>query len=228
MNRGYIKVWRKIADNDILKNHKYCAFFLWSLTKASHKEKTIIIGGQSVHILPGQFILGRKSASLALGMSEQEIRTCLKLAQNLEFLTIKSTNKFSIISVINWDIYQGSDYDDQPADQPTSNQQATNKQPQIKNVKNYKNNTYAQNEFETFYQAYPKHKAKGAALKAWKNIKGEMPPIDSILKAIEDQKRSEDWQKDNGQFIPYPATWINQRRWEDEVTPITTKKAAIW
>ena len=125
MNRGYIKVWRKIADNDILQNHKYCAFFLWALTKAAHKEKTIIVGGQSVHLLPGQFIFGRKSAAKALGMSEQEIRTCLKLSQNLDFLTTKATNKFTIISIINWDIYQGSDSDEQPSEQPTSNQQAT-------------------------------------------------------------------------------------------------------
>ena len=48
MNRGYVKVWRKIQDNGILKNHRYCAFVLWSLTKASHKRINIIVGCQPV------------------------------------------------------------------------------------------------------------------------------------------------------------------------------------
>ena len=41
--------------------------------------------------------------------------------------------------------------------------------------------------------------------------------IDIMLKAIEVQKKSEQWQRDNGQYIPHPSTWLNQRRWEDEM-----------
>ena len=140
MKRGYVKVWRKIQDNDILKNHRYCAFFLWSLTKASHKRINIIVGYQPVTLEPGQFVFGRRVAAEELGMSEQEIRTCIELAKKADFLTIKSTNKFSIITIINWHIYQGSDIDDQPASQPTSNQQATTN----KNDKNVKKKTPAE------------------------------------------------------------------------------------
>lgn len=137
MNRGYVKVWRKIQDNGILKNHKYCAFVLWSLTKASHKRINIIVGCQPVTLEPGQFVFGRRIAAKELGMSEQEIRTCIELAKKADFLTIKSTNKFSIITIIKWHLYQGSDINEQPSDQPTSNQQATTN----KNVKNVKNKT---------------------------------------------------------------------------------------
>lgn len=125
MNRGYVKVWRKIQDTEILKNHRYCAFFLWSLTKASHKRINIIVGCQPITLEPGQFVFGRRIAAKELGMSEQEIRTCIELAKKADFLTIKSTNKFSIITIINWPIYQGSDIDNQPANQPTTNQQLT-------------------------------------------------------------------------------------------------------
>ena len=41
--------------------------------------------------------------------------------------------------------------------------------------------------------------------------------LEEMLQAIEEQKKSNDWQKDNGQFIPYPYTWLNQGRWKDEV-----------
>jgi predicted phage replisome organizer len=68
--------------------------------------------------------------------------------------------------------------------------------------------------FDRFWTAYPKKVGKEAARKAMAKVKA---PIETILTAIEQQKRSEQWTKDNGQFIPNPATWLNQGRWEDEL-----------
>lgn len=68
--------------------------------------------------------------------------------------------------------------------------------------------------FDVFWQAYPRKTGKAAARKAFDKAK---PPLDVVLKAIEAQKHSAQWQRDNGQYIPYPATWLNQGRWEDEV-----------
>ncbi len=69
--------------------------------------------------------------------------------------------------------------------------------------------------FSEFWQAYPKKTAKQAAIKAWNKIKPDAELQQAILNALEQQKRSVQWQKDGGQFIPYPATWLNGRRWED-------------
>ena len=118
----------------MLKNHKYCAFVLWALTKASHKTITVLVGCQPVTLQPGQFVFGRRMAADELGMTEQEIRTIIGLAKKVNFSTNKSTNKFSIITIINWHIYQCQDADCQPTDQPTTNQQLTTN----KNVKNEK------------------------------------------------------------------------------------------
>ncbi len=73
------------------------------------------------------------------------------------------------------------------------------------------------NNFDTFYLAYPRHIAKQSALKAWNKLKPTQPLLETILSAIEKQKRSPQWTKDDGQYIPHPATWLNQKRWEDEV-----------
>lgn len=73
-----------------------------------------------------------------------------------------------------------------------------------------------QSGFEVFWLAYPKKKAKGDAQRAWSKLKPNADLTDSILQAIEAQKTAEDWTKENGKFIPYPATWLNSRRWEDE------------
>ena len=68
--------------------------------------------------------------------------------------------------------------------------------------------------FDEFWKAYPKKVGKEAARKAFGKVK---VPIESLLTAIERQKCSDQWTKDNGQYIPNPATWLNQGRWEDEL-----------
>jgi len=67
------------------------------------------------------------------------------------------------------------------------------------------------NEFELFWKEYPRHENKAGALKSWKKIEVE---LNVILKAIEQQKKSKQW-KDG--VYPHASTWLNQRRWEDEI-----------
>lgn len=70
--------------------------------------------------------------------------------------------------------------------------------------------------FEQFWAAYPKKRSKGAARKAWDKLRVDSTMLATILQAIQRAKQSDDWQKDGGQYIPYPATWINAVGWEDE------------
>jgi len=70
--------------------------------------------------------------------------------------------------------------------------------------------------FENFWTAYPKKTGKGAAWAAWKRAKAK-PPTDELVATVNEQAQSDQWTKDGGRFIPNPATWINQRRWEDEL-----------
>ena len=70
--------------------------------------------------------------------------------------------------------------------------------------------------FDRFWAAYPKKKAKADALRAWKGIGPDEALLGRMLAAIERQARSEQWVKDDGAFIPFPATWLRGSRWEDE------------
>ena len=83
-------------------------------------------------------------------------------------------------------------------------------------------------EFETFWKSYPKKTGKGAAQNAWKKIRAPTSTIKAILEALSWQKDSDQWQKDNGQYIPNPATYLNQRRWEDERTAETDRYAFMY
>lgn len=71
--------------------------------------------------------------------------------------------------------------------------------------------------FADFWSAYPNKKGKQAAIKAWNKLRPDDKLIDAILSAIRIQSLSDQWIKDDGQYIPMPATWLNGRRWEDQV-----------
>ncbi len=80
--------------------------------------------------------------------------------------------------------------------------------------------------FASFWSAYPKKTAKPAALKAFKaqKISGELP---DILRDIEFRVSGDDWRKEGGKYVPNPATYLNQRRWEDGEKPSNNQFAGV-
>lgn len=76
--------------------------------------------------------------------------------------------------------------------------------------------------FVDFWKAYPKKVGRSDAQKAWEKLKLDAVLLASILDALKSQALSADWQKDGGKFIPHAKTWINGRRWEDEVSTSPT------
>jgi 5-methylcytosine-specific restriction endonuclease McrA len=74
--------------------------------------------------------------------------------------------------------------------------------------------------FDVFWKLYPRKKSKGDAKRAWSKLKPNEPLQDRILRALERAKTSDDWTKDAGKYIPYPASWLNAEGWEDEPTKV--------
>lgn len=97
------------------------------------------------------------------------------------------------------------------------------KDPIKENLKdnNTSNNTTSNNNiythFELFWKEYPKKISKQQAFKSFNKIDPDEELLEIMLNKIRLFKQTSDWLKDNGQFIPYPATWLNQVRWEDEI-----------
>jgi len=73
-----------------------------------------------------------------------------------------------------------------------------------------------ESEFDQFWRLYPKKRSKGQAEKTWVKISPDDELYKQILAGLENAKKSIDWQKDGGQYIPYPSTWLNAKGWEDE------------
>lgn len=134
MSLGWIKLHRKLVDNPIFKNDKLFRVFMYCLLKASHKEHDQLVGDSVVALKSGQLATGRKAISNATGLSEQNIKTAFSKLKALGILTIKPTNKYSIITIANWDLHQ-QDNQQVTNKQPASNQHVTTNN----NVKNDKN-----------------------------------------------------------------------------------------
>ena len=79
-------------------------------------------------------------------------------------------------------------------------------------------------DFDTFWKAYPKHVGKKEAKRRFLKLNKALLQV--MLQAIDKQKQTDQWRKNNGQFVPNPATWLNQERWEDEVPEKTLDEIA--
>ena len=216
MERGFVKLWRKTQDSRVFKNPNLLKVWVWCLMRANYKEDWVTIktgrGENQVRVKPGEFVFGRKAASRELGMPESSVWKRMVKLKKLKNVNIKSDSQYSVVSIVNWDTYNpDQEKGDSKGDrQGTGKEQARNTE---KKVKKDKNKIYSA-EFLKFWDAYPKKTGKWAVWNAWQSKNGVRPPIDRLLSIIAIHKKGKSW-KDG--FIPLPATWLNQERWDDVV-----------
>lgn len=124
----WVKLHYKFLKWEWYKDANTCRLFIHCLLSANWKESRY-----EGNVIPrGSFVTGRKKLAEELGLTEQEIRTALKHLISTSELTIKKTNKFSIISVKNYERYQEVNQQTNQQltnNQPTTNQQLTSNQP---------------------------------------------------------------------------------------------------
>lgn len=71
--------------------------------------------------------------------------------------------------------------------------------------------------FDRFWSVYPRKEAKAKAKVAFEKLKPDEELLLKMIDSVEKQKKTDQWTRDGGQYIPHPSTWLNQRRWEDEI-----------
>jgi len=142
-DNGWIKLHRKIINTSwYYKRSTVVHLFIHLLIKANHQENKFFWNGKEITIKRGEFITGLNKLSEETGISIQSIRTALTILKSTNTITIKSTNKFSIIQIVNYDQYQSEEekLTSKLTSKVTNNQQTTNKQLTTnKNDKNDKN-----------------------------------------------------------------------------------------
>lgn len=136
--QGFIKLFRKFKNWEWYSNIAVKTLFLHLLISASYKD----FRWQGNEYKAGQIIVGRKKLSEETGLSESQVRSALEKLSKSGEIVIKTTNKFSVITIAKWQDYQVMDYaatnKSQTDDQPSSTKSPHNKN--IKNKKKSKNN----------------------------------------------------------------------------------------
>lgn len=108
---GYIKLYRKTLDNPIVcKDSDYLAVWIYLLLNATHKEYPTIFKGQKFLLQPGQLITGRKVIAQTFNISESKVQRILKSLKNEQQIERQTSNKNSLISILNWEDYQSSEH----------------------------------------------------------------------------------------------------------------------
>ena len=135
MDEGFIKLYRSMTKWEWYQDANTTRVFLHLLFNANLEESRY-----KNHVIPkGSLVIGRKALAETLGISEQNVRTALNHLKSTNEITIKSTNRFSIVTVVNWEKYQVNKKQstNKVANKPTNNQPTTNQQ--LTTEKEYKN-----------------------------------------------------------------------------------------
>ena len=162
---GFIKLHRKLVAWGWYQDYVVKDVFLHLLLTANFKNTT----WKDRELKKGQVVIGVQKMADELGFSRQQVRTALNKLKSTKEITIETTNKFSIVTIVNWGDYQ-SDKEEVTKkstntatnEQPTNNQQITNNQPQRKKYKNKRssNSTTTTFKIPTFAEVENHHKEK--------------------------------------------------------------------
>lgn len=106
----------------------------------------------------------------------------------------------------------------------TESKEEQSKNKDKKKNKNKNKDKCLRADFELFWQAYPRKEGKQKAEAAFAKV---TVPVQVLLDAIDNHKRSAQWSKDGGQFIPHPATWLNGQRWQDQMAPASAARKGV-
>jgi len=194
---------------DILKNTQY-----------EHEPQQRIIRGRAITQNYGEAILSTRYCGQCWGWHKTSVERFFKLLEKMEMLCQKCVHSVNILIVINFSTYDVRNGHIVDTIVDTSGTLAGHWCGQSKEGKEGKENIYTP-DFLLFWGAYPKKVGKGGAARAWKRAVKNMPQVETIAAILERHKASQDWKKNNGQYIPNPETWINQRRWEDVISEQT-------
>ncbi len=213
---GWIKIYRSLKKKGWYQDSHFVHLWVHLLYSAVHKETEYLWNGQIIRLQPGQLITGRLRLARETGINQHKVDRILKLFKNEQQIEQRITPGSRLITIVNWNEYQ---QDEQPSAQRMSNEPATDEQrmstnKEYKNIKNNKNEKNLEL-FEIFWKLYPNKKSRKKSLDVWNKIS-----LEDQLKCIDvvpAHCAQEQWQRDNGKYIPHPSTWLNQRRFDDEL-----------
>lgn len=218
---GWLKLYRSILDSAVFQDAEVLKVWIWLLCNVSFEQHDTVCYGKVIHLKPGQIATGRKKIAQCTDLNENKVYRALTTLKSLGNIEIKSTNKYSIITVVNWDKYQDENVKRTSSEQQnnsrttTEEQQANSKTTQHKNGKNGKKekNIYICSFFQSVWDEYPKKLGKNKVTKAaMKQL--EEAGIDTVMGAV--RRYVEKIKRDGTEekYIMHGSTFFNGA-WKD-------------
>lgn len=240
---GYILLARKITESGIMdKPPLYFKLWVWMLEQANHRDgyKGLKRGQLFTSIEEMREAMSWHIGYRTVRPSKKEIRSAYEWFSRKSnegntkgtMIGIAKGTHGMLITISNYDFYQNpKNYERHDEGHNGGNTKGTEGAQYKQEGKERKNDNTPTDDFLSFWEAYPKKVGKGAAWNAWKKTAKHRPPHDKVIEALNNHKQSEQWTKENGQYIPNPATWLNQHRWEDRLNdgqgPIPAKVTEV-
>jgi hypothetical protein len=146
-NQGWVKLHRKILDNPISEKPNYAWLWCTLLLLANHTEHSFIWNNQKQTVRSGQLVTGIKALSKKTGIPQGTVYRILKYLENEKQIEQRKTTRFSLITIVNWDMYQENEKQNekQMKNGLKTNEKRIETYKNDKNEKNEKNNTTQKN-----------------------------------------------------------------------------------
>jgi hypothetical protein len=215
--QGWIKIDRSIQDHWIWQDPIKMRCWVAMLLNASHSHQKVLIGGELVECHRGQIVASLRQLSETFMMNKDSFRHFLSILIKEKMISLESYTKFTRITICNYEGYQGSAHDAHPIDIQSADS--------YKNEKNEKKNVIDKkgkvltlaigvDKFNTFWEKYGKKESRATALKAWEKLSDEEQ--EKVISTVDAYVA---WKSDV-QFRKLPATYLNQKCFNDEIPPI--------
>lgn len=227
MSRGHIKLHRKLQDNPMWLSEKFTDGQAWVdlLMLANYALGTIKKRGIRIHLKRGEIGWSEIELGKRWQWSRGKVRRFLnwlfeqKMVQQVVQQTVQQKSKITThLKIINYDSYQLHGTTDDTIDSTSNGHQTDIKRyrKKLNKINNTnKNKDIYISQFEIFFKNYPKRVGKKKALESFIKLKPSNGMYEKILKSLEDHKKCKQWQ--DPEYIPMPASWLNQRRFDDEL-----------
>lgn len=220
---GWLKLYRSILDSAVFQDAEILKVWIWLLCNVAFEQHDTICYGKVICLKPGQIATGRKKIAQCTDLNENRVYRALTALKSLGNIEIKTTNKYSIITVVNWDKYQEengkrtSKQQQNNSKTTTEEQQTNSKLTQHKNGKNGKKEKeiYICPFFDRAWELFPNKKGKSAVTK---KAMGELAEAGetTVIAAIENYKSEIQRNGTEEKYILHGSTFFNGR-WRDYV-----------
>ena len=218
---GWLKLYRSILDSAVFQDAEVLKVWIWLLCNVAFEQHDTICYGKVIHLKPGQIATGRKKIAQCTDLNETKVYRALTALKSLGNIEIKSTNRYSIITVVNWEKYQDESCKRTANEQQTNikttadEQQDNSKRTQHKNGKNGKKekNIYICSFFQSVWDEYPKKLGKNKVTKAaMKQL--EEAGMDTVMEAVRRYVEKIKREGTEEKYIMHGSTFFNGA-WKD-------------